>query len=99
MTPRRHSNATVGAMQPRHRSRAARVVVQVFRLPDNRPGESRIIEGARVTSETEKKTGQPSGKAAFSAELGIPMRDEIELAADVYFPDSGSLPAPVILTM
>jgi predicted acyl esterase len=33
------------------------------------------------------------------AEVGIPMRDGIELAADIYFPESSTLPAPAILTM
>ncbi len=33
------------------------------------------------------------------AEIGIPMRDGIELAADVYFPPESALPAPVIVTM
>lgn len=33
------------------------------------------------------------------AEVGIPMRDGIELAADLYFPLESSLPAPAIVTM
>jgi putative CocE/NonD family hydrolase len=33
------------------------------------------------------------------AELGIPTRDGIELAADVYFPDASQQPAPAVLTM
>ncbi|MCC6790301.1 MAG: CocE/NonD family hydrolase, partial [Thermomicrobiales bacterium] len=33
------------------------------------------------------------------AEVGIPMRDGIELAADVYFPEESLRPAPVIMTM
>ena len=32
-------------------------------------------------------------------ETGIPMRDGIELAADVYLPDGSELPAPFIVTM
>lgn len=38
-------------------------------------------------------TGRPVG------EMGIPMRDGIELAADVYFPNADGTPAPAILTM
>jgi predicted acyl esterase len=33
------------------------------------------------------------------AEVGIPMRDRIELAADLYFPDRTEGPFPVVLTM
>lgn len=33
------------------------------------------------------------------SEVGIPMRDGVELAADVYFPEQSALPAPVVLTM
>ncbi|MCC6790300.1 MAG: CocE/NonD family hydrolase, partial [Thermomicrobiales bacterium] len=32
-------------------------------------------------------------------EVGIPMRDGVELAADIHFPEQSQLPAPVILTM
>ena len=32
-------------------------------------------------------------------ETGIPMRDGIELAADVYLPEADALPAPAIMTM
>lgn len=40
-----------------------------------------------------------SSTTATIAEMGIPMRDGVELAADVYFPEQSALPAPVILTM
>jgi putative CocE/NonD family hydrolase len=33
------------------------------------------------------------------AEVGIPMRDGLELAADIYFPEASQLPAPVVVTM
>ena len=58
-----------------------------------------MYEGAPVSSVTTATTDRPTGKPAFSGELGIPMRDGVELAADVYFPESSTLPAPVILTM
>ena len=58
--------------------------------------------------ETERKTPHDrtvesllasASKPLRIAEMGIPMRDGVELAADVYFPVESSLPAPVILTM
>lgn len=41
----------------------------------------------------------PAGPPYRQFETGIPMRDGLELAADVYLPAEGELPAPAIVTM
>lgn len=54
-----------------------------------------------AASDTMEQPGavQPTAEAKPVAEMGIPMRDGIELAVDVYFPSADFAPAPAILTM
>ena len=39
----------------------------------------------------------PDEEGAHTVEMGIPMRDGLELAADVYFPAESKLPAPAVV--
>ena len=57
--------------------------------------EARTTPHDRIVEAIAKSRGNPTPMV----EIGIPMRDEIELAADVYFPVETAMPAPVILTM
>jgi len=57
--------------------------------------QTRLTPHDRIVDAIERHRQNPTPVV----ELGIPMRDGVELAADIYFPDQSALPAPVILTM
>src|SRR5215203_3227714 len=80
----------------------------VLHQPRARPGAGRFVPGSRQSMPEAGKTPHDRFvEAALAAaanptpviEVGIPMRDGMELAADVYLPREEDRPAPAIVTM
>jgi X-Pro dipeptidyl-peptidase-like protein len=67
---------------------------------DSETAQTAVVEelfGAPAPSVARRATFAPAPTAARMFECGIPMRDGIELAADVHLPAESALPAPTVV--